>query len=530
MSTTSIVVRAFGRRLSSQKKKMHSYYHPFNNNNNVNKCNYDIISKRIMIQYRQSTTSTTIINNATRLSPMIIKQSTNTSTPTTSIWYRMYNEITKRPIEYATIPVVAAFVGISTNWMGVKMLFYPIEYIGTSIEFFYQRPPHTPYGFFGWQGVVPTKTEPMAQRLVNIITQRLFSLEEAFRRLDPIITSQLLSPIVQDMIQQDCGTHWSIVLQPILPYILSQILIALQKEITTVLDIDTLVLNAFVRDKEVLVDLFQKVGRVELKFLVESGFGFGALLGIGQMVVWAVTPQAWTLPVAGAFVGYITNWIAIKLLFEPADPIPIGPFIMQGLFESRQVEVSNEFGNFLDQRVLQSYSVLNELVKDGDDGLFYDFLRRQLPFPIPTHILSAAIKAIQKAADEPELYPELHRYITKQLDISETLASRLKELPPKQFEDLLHPVFQEDEIILIATGGVLGFAAGLVQTQIGWGGPNAIRNSILLIISSLAASAAFFLNNDGAPADEKDVPEDVIDIVLVPPMLLRRNTILRQRE
>ena len=43
------------------------------------------------------------------------------------------------------------------------------------------------------------------------------------------------------------------------------------------------VLSAFLRDKVVLVDLFQKVGRVELDFLVNSGFGFGFLLGLLQM-------------------------------------------------------------------------------------------------------------------------------------------------------------------------------------------------------------------------------------------------------
>ena len=494
-----------------------------------------LTSKRMVLMLRQhqsSRTTATTTSSVTKIPQPI---------PIPSMWKRMYTEITKRPIEYATIPIVAAFVGISTNWMGVKMLFYPIDYVGTTE--LYPRPPHAPYGYFGWQGVVPTKTEPMAQRLVDIITKRLLSIDEAFHRLDPQVTSQLLVPIVEETIRTDCGTYWSILLHPVLPYILTYVLTNLQKDkaIEHILDIDTLVLNAFVRDKVILVDLFQKVGRVELKFLVESGFGFGLLLGIGQMMVWAVAPQSWTLPVAGALVGYITNWIAIKLLFEPADPIPIGPFILQGLFESRQVEVSNEFGNFLNSRVLQSYSILDGLVKGGEGGLFYEFLRQQLPYPIPKHILLAAIKAIQQTANEPERYPELHEYVTRQMDISNTLSTRLKLLQPKEFEDLLHPVFQEDEIILIATGGVLGFLAGLIQTQIGWGGPKAIRNSILLMISALAASAIFFVNNDGAKADDvaivglgtdnkEFVEEDIIDIVLVPPMLLRRNTVLRKRE
>ena len=44
------------------------------------------------------------------------------------------------------------------------------------------------------------------------------------------------------------------------------------------------------------------------------------------------------MQVAGAVVGYITNWIAIKLLFDPAEPVKLGPIVVQGLFESRQVE------------------------------------------------------------------------------------------------------------------------------------------------------------------------------------------------
>lgn len=95
-----------------------------------------------------------------------------------------------------------------------QMLFYPIEYFGINLK----RWEDTPYGVFGWQGVVPTKTgkvlcladsgarhninsnlscsthctdrmislshtEIMAKRLVKIVTDKLLSLDEAFARL-----------------------------------------------------------------------------------------------------------------------------------------------------------------------------------------------------------------------------------------------------------------------------------------------------------------------------------------------------------
>lgn len=160
------------------------------------------------------------------------------------------------------------------------------------------------------------------------------------------------------------------------------------------------------------------------------------------MAAWAIKPRPWTLPVAGALVGYITNWVAIKLLFDPAEPVSVGPIVIQGLFESRQKEVSEEFGIFMEGRVLHSGNLLGYLAKDGQHGDLYSFLRRQLPYPVPEFVLIAAIRAITNAAQNQKDFPELHRYMTNALDIEDTLSHRLKLLPPKDFEDLLHPVFQ----------------------------------------------------------------------------------------
>jgi hypothetical protein len=118
-------------------------------------------------------------------------------------------------------------------------------------------------------------------------------------KLDANELSRLLLPVVQNTVRRDCGEYWAYVLQPVLPLLLPHILKALQRDIDQVLDLDHVILSAFVRDKVVLVDLFQKVGRVELEFLVNSGFGFGFLLGLTQMVAWAAAPATWTLPVAG---------------------------------------------------------------------------------------------------------------------------------------------------------------------------------------------------------------------------------------
>lgn len=144
--------------------------------------------------------------------------------------------------------------------MGVKMLFYPIEYTGTE---WYRESPNVPYGVFGWQGVVPCKTEKMASRLTDIVTDRLLTVEEAFGRLDPNVLAELLLPIIEEELLKELPQAyggWMISLvRPVLPYVLGRVLAQLQKEIDGILDLRSVVLEAFVRDKQVLVELFQKV-------------------------------------------------------------------------------------------------------------------------------------------------------------------------------------------------------------------------------------------------------------------------------
>ncbi len=173
------------------------------------------------------------------------------------------------------------------------------------------------------------------------------------------------------------------------------------------------------------------------------------------------------------------------------------------------------------KRVLNSGQLLEALAQDSDDGKLYSFLRRQLPYPVPEFILSTAVRAIGNAAKNQNENPDLHQYMTTMLDIESTLARRLKLLSPSEFEDLLHPVFQEDETILIAAGGVFGALAGLGQTQLGWGGPGATMRALIILVAVSASSLGYFLFKEVIEEPEEVIVEES-EIVVRPVQIRRR--------
>ena len=58
-----------------------------------------------------------------------------------------------------------------------------------------------------------------------------------------------------------------------------------------------------------------------------------------------------------------------------------------------------------------------------------------------------------------------HRHFNRQRAqvVKEIMTERMKQLPSEEFQDLLRPCFQEDEIKLIIIGGILGALAGIGQ-------------------------------------------------------------------
>jgi hypothetical protein len=69
-------------------------------------------------------------------------------------------------------------------------------------------------------------------------------------------------------------------------------------------------------------------------------------------------------------------------------------------------------------------------------------------------------KALEVTADplEDERFNDDRAVVVERM-----LRARIEEMPPEEFQELLRPCFKEDEWILIALGGALGFLAGVAQ-------------------------------------------------------------------
>lgn len=388
------------------------------------------------------------------------------------------------------IPLIAGLVGWGTNVLALRMTFYPVDFVGV--------PP-----YLGWRGVIPSNAERLSQSLIQLLTEKLLDVkalfadseEELARDLDPMV-ERITKQVVQEISVEIAPEKWARSHQALRDYIIEMIerssrkvvlaiLSDLKDNADEVLDLEGVVIDAIRKDAGLLGHVFTEVAGPELKFIERSGFWFGLLFGVLQMLVWVYYPAWWVLPAGGFAVGYITNFLALRLVFEPHAPINFGLFQLQGLLHKRKNEVAERFASVMADDVLSPENMLVTVTegssKDRMFGLvehrigvvFEEYKRDPMTAMLmpPERITRAKEELLeQMQTRKPEPDGLIHSFVDKAVALRAQLSSKLQALDAESFEAVLRPAFRADEWKLFVTGAVLGTIAGVLQLLYLFGG------------------------------------------------------------
>ncbi|WP_434353754.1 hypothetical protein VH441_01645 [Psychrobacter sp. HD31] len=425
----------------------------------------------------------------------------------------IWNAILTHPEYFAilTIPPVTAFVTWAHVWMALKMLFFPIKFWGIKIQKF-------PFGLqgLGWQGIVPSKAGKISGVIVDQALSKLGSLDEFFQAMDPEEMAEYiaqtvdsdLESLIDEIMMDRSASLWSNLPYAVkrriyaygheqLPNIVKELVVDLTHHVEDLVDMRQMIVNKMEGDRKLMVEMFLKVGQKEINFIWHISAVIGFLFGIVQMLVFLLVPQHWTVPFFAAIWGFVTNWIAIWMVFNPVEPNYIRypkffklsksfPFITlqmphiakynwQGGFMKRQDEVSEVFAGIVVNDLVTIENIMNEMMYGTKSLQTRELMKTHLYDVLESPVVSTTLKMglgkrefgqlkntiIDKsitATMVPIRDPELNS--SRASKIFGLFRDRIRALSPKEFQNLLRPAFQEDETTLIILGGITGFLAG----------------------------------------------------------------------
>lgn len=191
----------------------------------------------------------------------------------------------------------------------------------------------------------------------------------------------------------------------------------------------------------------------------------------------------WSIPFISAFIGWFTNWIAIKMLFHPKEPKKILFLTFHGVFPKRQRQFAEKLGKMVSTELI-SFREIEEKIVDPEnlkkllpfvELRVDDFLRRKLSdaFPIISMFIGDStinqLKTIFMAELEvifPEMIASYMKNLESQLDLEKIVTEKVYGFSSDKMEAILVQIMSKEFKFIEVIGAVLGFIIGLLQVGI----------------------------------------------------------------
>ncbi|MEI6086954.1 MAG: DUF445 family protein [Bacteroidota bacterium] len=186
------------------------------------------------------------------------------------------------------------------------------------------------------------------------------------------------------------------------------------------------------------------------------------------------------IPVISAFIGWFTNWIAIKMLFHPKVPVKILGITFHGIFPKRQKQFAEKLGKLVSQELL-SFSDIEQKISNPDnieklmpfvETHIDHFLRVKLAEEMPMIGMFIGDKTINQMKaifikELQTLFPSIMEnymaQLEKDLDLEKIVIDKVSGFSSDKLEEILQAIMSKEFRFVEIIGGVLGFIIGLLQ-------------------------------------------------------------------
>lgn len=184
------------------------------------------------------------------------------------------------------------------------------------------------------------------------------------------------------------------------------------------------------------------------------------------------------IPAVGGLIGYITNRLAVKMIFRPIKPVNILGFKLQGLMPRRQHDMAASIGNVVGEHLFGHQDIAKGLQDFDLSSMFAELIEvglgpkidelRNLPliggFLTDDRIAELRASIVKSLLDhKEEILEKIEDALEQGLDVRTVVTEKVAAFPVEKLEILVLQVASKELRAIEILGGVLGIIIGLGQ-------------------------------------------------------------------
>lgn len=183
------------------------------------------------------------------------------------------------------------------------------------------------------------------------------------------------------------------------------------------------------------------------------------------------------MPIIGGFIGWITNLLAIKLIFWPVEPINFFGIKFQGIIPKRRFEIAKNIGIALESEILSfeefaallTSSSLKYEILDKIKNILNDRIIDKLPLFIPKKIVSNFFNEAIDYYGLPvieDLKRDIMNKAREEIKIGKLVEEKINSFDIIKLEELIIKLSKRELRQIEILGGLIGFFIGLLQALV----------------------------------------------------------------
>lgn len=208
---------------------------------------------------------------------------------------------------------------------------------------------------------------------------------------------------------------------------------------------------------------------------------------------WSYSIYFITFPLIGGFLGWFTNYLAVKMLFHPKKPITflkvrLGKIAtqgitVQGIFPKRQGQIAQKIGKVVSTELLSFQDLTKNIISDDSLDAIYEQIDNGLEYLIEVKLIEKykllsliTNKKLRRDLREQTMeevrlrIPELINYqiekMEEKIDVEAIISSKFSQLSSDRLEQVMKEILSKEFKFIELLGGVIGVLVGLVQVII----------------------------------------------------------------
>lgn len=184
------------------------------------------------------------------------------------------------------------------------------------------------------------------------------------------------------------------------------------------------------------------------------------------------------MAIIGGIIGYVTNKLAIKLIFRPINPIkiPILNIEIIGLIPKRRKEIAIKIGEVIQDEFISLDDILENLISEEDKAKVTKYIKikvnsiiEEKATLIPSYIKSVIKNYIEDIIEKEvsdsidELGSEVVSKAHERVNIQQIVEEKIDNLDLLELENIILSIASNELKHIELLGLILGFIIGIIQ-------------------------------------------------------------------